>query len=377
MRKNIKTAIFIIAGAAAFAAWLHTASRPYDRITVQASDPLIRQTPLLPGVSYADSLPESRTSGQKIDLLFFGDLMVGRHVKENIDAQDGSITHIFSDLAGEEGLDFFSYDLVGANLEGALTGQGRHYPPDNIYDFAFDPEIVKQFKDYNFNFFSLANNHLADQGERGIIETRKILDDLGFFYAGDQDRAVSEKSARTIRIKGRVLGLAAYSQVYGLLDEQAMLKQVKELDGQSDFLVVQMHWGREYEHYSGSIQKRIGRQLIEAGADMVVGHHPHVVQGMEIHQGKPVFYSLGNFIFDQYFSPDTQSGLALGAVWSRDGLTIKLLPFKSANNRLKLLSGRPKQDFFEDFLLWSRLEEDPGWLDKDTGEITIYANASF
>ena len=118
--------------------------------------------------------PEERS----LRLLFFGDLMIDRHVGEKITKY--GFDYPFADIKRTTP-DFWSgYDLISANLEGAATDRGAHYKPDQAYDFAFAPELIKKLHNYNFSFFNLANNHLADQGERGIIETENNLQKSGF-----------------------------------------------------------------------------------------------------------------------------------------------------------------------------------------------------
>ncbi len=114
--------------------------------------------------------------------------------------------------------------------------------------------------------------------------------------------------------------MAGFSQVYGLLDADKMLETVRDLASSSDYVVVNIHWGIEYQSKHGQIQQDLAHKLVDAGADAIIGHHPHVVQGSEVYKGKPIFYSLGNFIFDQYFSVETQRGLAVGLSFSENSI---------------------------------------------------------
>ncbi|MFA6394012.1 MAG: AmmeMemoRadiSam system protein B [Patescibacteria group bacterium] len=287
--------------------------------------------------------------------LFFGDLMLDRHVGEKI-KKDG-LESLFSELAGEEQRFFQGMDIISANLEGAVTDKGAHYSPANAYDFAFSPELIGGLKKYNFNFFNLANNHFSDQGQRGIIETGKNLQTMGFSFSGCQDAEAGECSATIVEKNGLKIGMAGFSMVYKKFDLAEAEKIVSELKKQSDLAVVNIHWGTEYEHAAGAVQKETGRTLVDAGADMIIGHHPHVVQGMEIYKNKPIFYSLGNFVFDQYFSPDTQEGLAAGIAYNKNKIRIFLIPLKSSGSRPGLMSGSAKDEFFVKFIDWSSLDE--------------------
>lgn len=348
---------------------------------------------------------------EKFKMLFFGDLMLDRHVGEKIKAAASpaeGLDKLLGKLASSSPSGFFSgYDLVACNLEGAVTDKGAHYAPNNAYDFAFAPELINGLKKYNFNFFNMANNHFSDQGESGIMETRKNLDKLEFDYAGCQDGKNGACISRIIEIGGQKIGLAGFSMVYSKFNQKEAENIVSDLASSTDLVVVNIHWGVEYQHQFNKTQQEIAHKLVDAGADMIIGHHPHVVQGMEIYQGKPIFYSLGNFVFDQYFSPDTQEGLAIGiniasrkpepehseansnslqagsaapaaagdygaseylqagaAVPARDygtggsnAIEIFLYPLKSKASQVELMAGKDKEKFLEKFAGWSEADE--------------------
>ncbi len=296
------------------------------------------------------------TVDKSLNMLFFGDLMLDRHVGETIE-KNGLDSLLENFNATTSPIDLNSYDLVGANLEGAVTDGGAHYPPVNSYDFAFAPELIGSLKNYNFSYFNLANNHLADQGERGIMETRRNLASRGFLFAGCGDRNTGDCSATTTVINGKIVGFIGFSMVYGLLDANEIINIVSRLDQAADLLIVNIHWGVEYEHRFNSIQRQVAHDMVDAGADLVIGHHPHVVQGMEIYKGKAIIYSLGNFIFDQYFSPDTQEGLALGIEWQAEGEVLDLFPFRSRASQVVFMNEDEGHDFYEKFIGWSNMDE--------------------
>ena len=328
------------------------------------------------------STPEYRTTEngiqtapneQPLKMLFFGDLMLDRHVKEVIDRK--GFDYIFAQTASGTGVVWDNgYDLVGANLEGAVTDGGAHYPPVNAYDFAFMPELVDKLKRYNFNFFNIANNHLADQGERGIMETEANLSGLGYIYSGCPDTRIGDCSATTTELKGTKIGLAGFSQVYGLLDTVKLNKITGDLASTTDILIANIHWGREYEHQFGSVQAATAHTLVDSGADIVIGHHPHVVEGIEIYRGRPIFYSLGNFVFDQYFSADTQSGLALDFSITKNQISVTLLPFKSTQSQLEWLAGEEKQEFLNQLAVWSVAGSDLKSMIKSGRIDTVYGD---
>ncbi|MDD5071953.1 MAG: CapA family protein [Patescibacteria group bacterium] len=295
-------------------------------------------------------IPKKNASSLK--MLFLGDLMLDRHVGEKI-SQKG-LSYLFENL--DENF-FCGYDIVSANLEGAVTDEGAHYNPVMSYDFAFSPKIISELKKYHFNFFNLANNHFSDQGERGIMETRKNLDNLNFYYSGCPDGQIGDCSGKILEVSGKKIGLAGFSSVYSLVDQGGAGEIIKDLAGKTDLVIVNVHWGEEYKHQFNKIQQKTARNLIDAGADIIIGHHPHVVQGIEIYRGKPIFYSLGNFIFDQYFSSGTQEGLAIGVKITEEKNEFYLFPLKSKLSRPEPMEGQEKEKFFSDLVGWSNLEE--------------------
>lgn len=264
-----------------------------------------------------------------LSFLFFGDLMLDRYVYELISRH--GLEYIFSFLEKEEFTK--NYDFVFANLEGAVTNNGKHYPPELLYDFAFKPEIIQGLKKYNFNIFNLANNHLADQGERGINETYQNLYNLDFYYFGCKDAYLSKDTVFPIfnqaekkllnhdncsviitEVNNYKIAWLGFSIVYQNIEEELILNKIELAKSQADWLIVSPHWGQEYQTKANNLQRQLARKMIDTGADLIIGHHPHVIQDYELYNNSYIFYSLGNFIFDQYFSAETQLGLAISLV---------------------------------------------------------------
>ena len=123
----------------------------------------------------------------------------------------------------------------------------------------------------------------------------------------------------------------AFNQIFPfMVQEEEIIKIIKTIKSLNpdNILIVSMHWGEEYKLINSPAQQKLAHRLIEAGADLIIGHHPHVVQNIEKYQEKLIFYSLGNFIFDQYFSPETQQGLAVGLEIYPDRLVCRLFPLQ-------------------------------------------------
>lgn len=278
-----------------------------------------------------------------VSFLFFGDLMLDRHVREKIDKN--GFQWLMAKIAGEENRFFKGVDIIMANLEGAVTNNGGHYPPAMSYDFAFTPELIRELRNYGFNAFTIANNHITDQGETGFQETQKNLDNLKINYAGCPDGQMDNCSSKIVEATGKKIALLAYSMVYGSLAEDKLFAQIKDAKEKSDLIIVNMHWGTEYQQKHNVSQEDLAYKIIDSGADIIIGHHPHVAQDIEIYKGKPIFYSLGNFIFDQYFSKETQRGLAIGTTWQGKKFEIYLFPLKSEFSQAQLMAGTEKNEF--------------------------------
>jgi poly-gamma-glutamate synthesis protein (capsule biosynthesis protein) len=132
-------------------------------------------------------------------------------------------------------------------------------------------------------------------------------------------------------------------------------KIIADLNGRTDLIIVNIHWGVEYEHVFNKTQQDLARDLIDSGADIIIGHHPHVVQGLEIYKNKPIFYSLGNFIFDQDFSRDTQEELAVEINFNPDGQAkARLYPLLSRQSQPSLMAGKEKENYLKKIAGWSK-----------------------
>ncbi len=291
-----------------------------------------------------------------VNFLFFGDMMLDRNVGDKLKGK--KVDYLLEGLAGEENRFFSGVDIISANLEGAVTDKGAHYSPVNSYDFAFSPERIEELKKYGFNYFTLANNHFSDQGQKGVVETRKNLSSLGFNYSGSTDAQIDEYSRKDIIISDRKIAMVGFSMVYQDFDLEKAKQMVKDASTENDLVIVNIHWGVEYQHQFNKHQQEIGRVLVDSGASAIIGHHPHVVQGMEIYKERPILYSLGNFIFDQYFSADTQEGLAIGLNFSKSTTTMFIFPLKSEKSAPRLMTTKEKEVFLNKFISWSEVEED-------------------
>lgn len=251
---------------------------------------------------------EAKESAKKVKIIFGGDLMFDRHIR--LWAEEKGYDFIFSDLREL----FFDYDLVVANLEGPITdnpsiSQGTAPGTPQNFIFTFDPQVAVLLANHNIGVVCLGNNHILNFGQEGLESTRRYLSDKGvafFGFAQDgQDQTLIKE------INGLTLGFVNYNQFLegGLAAAQ---KDVSSLVGRVDWLILYSHWGNEYQLRAGAEIEELAREFIDQGVDFIVGSHPHVVQQKEIYRGKTIYYSLGNFVFDQYFEPEVTRGLLVG-----------------------------------------------------------------
>jgi poly-gamma-glutamate synthesis protein (capsule biosynthesis protein) len=257
-----------------------------------------------------------------VTLFAAGDIMLGRNVEA---------------LMNERGMDwpfaktaplFGKTDIVFTNLEGPIPK--KHVPTlTGSTNFSFKLQVAEVLKRHGITLVSLANNHTFDKGAENFAYTRKVLNNAGIATAGHPIE-IPEDAVYETTIRGRRIVLVALHGLNvvrpGIDEEKAFALVAKKAADEDAVVMVSIHWGDEYQLHSNKRQQDFARGLIGHGADLVMGHHPHVVQEVEEYKGKLIFYSLGNFIFDQYFSRETQEGLALRFAFNQSNVTATLLP---------------------------------------------------
>lgn len=225
-------------------------------------------------------------------------------------------------------------DITFANLEGPIAEEGRGFKAGSRYSFRMEPRIVEGLLFAGFDVLSLANNHIWDYSRVALEDTVDILNNNNIAPVG-AGKSEEEANAPVIKTIGdtRVAFLAyttlyrppyggyAYVEAQGKnagmskFDREEIIKKITELKSskRADIVVISFHWGIEYESQSNNDQQKIAHELIDAGADMIIGHHPHVPQEIEHYKEGWIAYSLGNFVFDQDFSKETMKGMMVRA----------------------------------------------------------------
>jgi len=276
-------------------------------------------------------------------ILFVGDIMLDRKVRQLM-AKYGPLYPFRKARQFLRGVDIFF-----GNLEGPIVDNPK-ISPYHLLRFSFEPEVAKILSAANFNLLSLANNHTLDEGYSGLKKTRDLLKAINIQPLGDPLVCNDKFSYQYEDVKFFAFNTIGYC--CSLDDIIKTIKEAQKLD-KNLFIIVSIHWGNEYSENSSSYQKDLAHKMIDAGADLIVGHHPHVVQDIEIYRNKLIFYSLGNFIFDQYLSEETQEGIALGLELYQDKLIYRLFPLKSHLSQPCLMEREEAQRFLERLALRS------------------------
>lgn len=244
---------------------------------------------------------------QPVRLLFSGDIYLSDHVLNAYD-RAGDISGVLDDgyrsLIGEA-------DYFAANQEFPFSSRGQQ-APDKQYTFRLPESRVSLMNEIGVDLVTLANNHALDFGTDALLDTVSTLDQAGILHVGAGADSEAARQPAIVDVNGVRVGFIGASRVIpvaswtagasspGMLtayDPALLVQTIQETRPLCDYLVVLIHWGVERAEMPVDHQTSLSRQCIDAGADLVVGSHPHVLQGIEYYRGKPIVYSLGNFIF--------------------------------------------------------------------------------
>lgn len=272
-------------------------------------------------------------------MTFAGDVMLDRGVEASVKKNlEGDFSRLFNNFTM-----FQNDDISFINLEGPVSDVG--YNVGSKYSFRMDPQVLPELKDAGVDIVSFANNHIGDYTAKAFVDTLKRLSDNGILFAGGGAN-YTEASTPTVIEKNNIKTcFLAYSDVGPnwmkateknpgilLLSDPNFSNKITSAKSVCDVLVVSVHWGDEYKPHTAR-QTKFARLAIDSGADIVVGHHPHVPQDVEIYNNKPIMYSLGNFIFDQSWSKPTMQGLVVQLKAYKDGSTTDMKMFTTQQNK--------------------------------------------
>ena len=251
------------------------------------------------GCSPPSTVHSPQSSRSSLTLLAVGDVMVGRAVEK----KSGEHT-VFYPLEPVQGY-LKQADLTFGNLECAVTARG--FAVSKFYRLKADPSVVPALSAAGFDVLSLANNHTMDCGKLGLMETISSLHGAGILTVGAGQDAVEARKPAMAEVRGLKVAFLAFTDVpdgsgafIARGDSSAIVEAVALVKKQADLVVISFHWGEEYATAPLEYQKKLAHAVIDAGACLVIGHHPHVIEGVERYRRGLIAYSLGNFVFDQH-----------------------------------------------------------------------------
>lgn len=300
----------------------------------------------------ADPEPEDST----IRFVFAGDILLSDHVLAAYN-KTGTIGSVV-DQGLRDVID--GSDVFMANQEFPFSNRGSA-AADKQFTFRLPPEKVSLLKEMGIDIVTLANNHALDFGTDALLDTCDTLDEAGIYRVGAGANLEEARKPVIMEIKGKTIGFLGASRVIpvgswnatatspGMLttyDPTMLLEDIKSAKETCDFVIVYVHWGIERDEYPQDYQRTMGKQYIDAGADMVIGSHPHVLQGMEYYNGKPIVYSLGNFVFGSSI-PKTA---LLTADWDGENLSLAFVPGTSSGGYTRPLTGEDEKQAFYRYL---------------------------
>jgi poly-gamma-glutamate capsule biosynthesis protein CapA/YwtB (metallophosphatase superfamily) len=268
---------------------------------------------------------------QTITLAFVGDIMLSRAVGDKM-AEKENWKWPFLETAEK----LKNVDIAFGNLEGGISDKGMNV--GSIYSFRADPRAIQGLEYAGFDILSVANNHMGDWAAPAFEDTLNRLTASGIDYVGGGFNQQEAYSPLKKELKDTSLCFFAYTDLgprsfgasngnsgMAFLEIEAAAQDVEKYEDECDLTIVSLHFGNEYETNPTMRQKTVAQTLTKAGTDLIIGHHSHVIGNMEEIDGTSVFYSLGNFVFDQMFSQETRKGMLLIAE-VRNKKLVNLIP---------------------------------------------------
>lgn len=296
---------------------------------------------------------EAVIENDPVTLLFAGDVLLSDYVLNNYNSSgiDGVLS---PDLLNE----LQNADITVINNEFPFSTRGTQ-APDKQFTFRVDPKYVSVLTDMGVDIATIANNHVLDYGPDALQDTFDTLDEAGIDYMGAGTDLARASALITKKAGGKTFGFLAASRVIPVVswdvqnsspgvfttyDPSRLIAAIEAARENCDYLTVFVHWGIERDEYPQDYQVSMAKQYIDAGADLVIGSHPHVLQGISYYKDKPVFYSLGNFIFNREIPKTAAVKVTIDG---ENEPTIRLIAGTASNARTIACEGTQKSDIYD------------------------------
>lgn len=278
------------------------------------------------GATGAATRPPPPAPPEKIHIAAVGDVMLDRGVWRQI--QENGVHHVMREVRDR----LRAADLTFANLECPLSTAQGHARPGGDLVFCADPDTVQALLDGGVDVVAIANNHSFDAGNQGLGDTMQVLEDNCIAYAGGRPDGMDPEEITYLRVGDTLVAFVAYTDLdvwHESMckvddDMENALARVREAADNADLVCVSYHWGVEYQKEPTERQMELAHATIDAGADIILGHHPHVMSGVEAYRDGVILYSMGNFVFDQREMPDGRMNTAIFNLYVTPGERIDM-----------------------------------------------------
>ncbi len=296
---------------------------------------------------------ETEDTSEPVTLVFTGDVLLSDYVLSNYNSS-GISGVVSPDVLNQ----LTQADLTIINNEFPFSTRGTQ-APDKQFTFRVNPSYVSVLTDMGVDIAGLANNHVLDYGSDALLDTFDTLDAAGIDYMGAGEDLSRASALITKEIGGQTFGFLAASRVIPVVswdvnnsspgvfttyDPTQLVAAIQEARDKCDYLTVLVHWGIERDAYPQEYQTQLAKQYIDAGADLIIGAHPHVLQGISYYNGKPICYSLGNFIFNQEIP---QTAMVKVTIEKGQEPVIQLLAASATGAYTYLCEGQQETDIYQ------------------------------
>lgn len=280
----------------------------------------------------ASPAPTPTLAPKKLSVIAVGDIMLGRKVGKLLEKSGKGYEYSFEQVAPilKKG------DVIFGNLESPITASEVSLSKGHKIILKCSPKSISAIKAAGFNILSVANNHMMDYYEKGMLDTIDTLNENRIANSGAGKNLEEARKIAIVEKNGLKYGVLSYTDMAeytytgnpsityvagksrsGLSPRklELILEDIAKARSQVDILAISLHWGVEESFTIPASQVEFAHKLIDSGADVILGHHPHQFQGIEVYKGKPIIYSMGNFLFDQN-DPENQESFIMDMQYS-------------------------------------------------------------
>ncbi|MGF9965673.1 CapA family protein [Bacillus rhizoplanae] len=313
----------------------------------------------------------------EITLTFSGDTMFDWQLRPVIQSKgaDYPFQHVKPEIEKAD------YSFV--NLESAFTTREKKYP-GQLFWIKSDPSTLQAIKNTGYDIVNIGNNHTLDYYQDGLLDTISHVEKIGLPYIGAGKNASDAYTAREVTIKGKKFKFISFVRfmpdsawvatndkpgIANGYDLNLVTKTIKEQKKDADYMIVYMHWGVEKTNRPADYQKEYVQKMVEAGANAIVGSHPHWLQGFEYYNKVPVAYSLGNFLFPDYVTGHSAETGVLTLKFKGKDVQMSFNPYMIRNNQITPLQDTEKQNMLQYLQSISndvQIDQDGNIIDKRT-----------